>query len=129
MTKNRETPASAAETLRALFDAVAAGRLDPAEAEQRANALAAGGAYEDLGFARVDHRRAARQGFPEVIFGQGKTPDQIARIAEAIVRRGHSLLVTRTDAAAFDAVMARVPDARFHAQARIIERQIGRAHV
>jgi NCAIR mutase (PurE)-related protein len=110
-------------TLRALFDAVAAGRLDPADAERRAADLGAGSSVEDLGFARVDHHRASRQGFPEVVFGQGKTPDQIARIADAIVRRGHSLLVTRTDAAAFDAVLTRVPDARFHAQARVIERR------
>ena len=112
------------DSLAALFEAVRTGRLDPAEAERRARALAAAASFEDLGFARVDHHRAVRQGFPEVVFGQGKTPDQIARIAEAIVRRGHSLLVTRTDAAAFDAVLTRVPDARFHPQARIIERRV-----
>jgi NCAIR mutase (PurE)-related protein len=72
----------------------------------------------------VDHDRAARQGFPEVVFGQGKTPDQVARIAQAIVERGHSLLVTRTDAAAFEAVARLVPDASFHEQARIIERRV-----
>src|SRR6185295_3150387 len=112
------------DSLAALFDAVKAGRLDPAAAERRARELAAAASFEDLGFARVDHHRAVRQGFPEVVFGQGKTPDQIARIAEAIVRRGHSLLVTRTDAKAFDAVLTRVPDARFHEQARIIERRV-----
>jgi len=112
------------DSLAALFEAVRAGRLDPADAERRARELAAAASFEDLGFARVDHHRAVRQGFPEVVFGQGKTPDQIARIAEAIVRRGHSLLVTRTDAAAFDAVLTRVPDARFHQQARIIERRV-----
>src|ERR1051326_2902348 len=80
---------------------------------------------ENLEFARVDHHRAVRQGFPEVIFGQGKTPEQTAVIAKAIVDRGHSLLVTRTDAAAFQAVAKLVPDARFHDQARIIERRTG----
>ena len=98
------------------------GHLDPAEAERLARALAPA-QIEDLGFARVDHHRATRQGFPEVIFGQGKTPDQVALIARAIVSRGHTLLVTRTDATAHAAVLAQVPDAVFHPQARIIERR------
>jgi hypothetical protein len=83
-----------------------------------------GGPFEDLGFARVDHHRESRQGFPEVVLGLGKTPEQIARIATAIVERGHSLLVTRADAAAYTAVARVVPDARFHESARIIERRL-----
>ena len=54
--------------------------------------------FEDLGFARVDHHRAVRQGFPEVVLGLGKTPAQIAAIAAAIVGRGSTLLVTRATA-------------------------------
>ena len=108
--------------LRALFDAVRDGRLDPADAERQALDLAPD-PFEDLGFARVDHHRAVRKGFPEVVFGQGKTPDQIARIARAIVDRGHSLLVTRTDEAAHAAVSRLVPDAVFHPAARIIEKR------
>ena len=81
--------------------------------------------FEDLGFARVDHHRAARKGFPEVIFGQGKTPAQVAAIAGRIAHQGHTLLVTRASAEAFEAVRAAVPDAVFHEQARIIERQAG----
>ena len=81
--------------------------------------------FEDLGFARVDHQRAARKGFPEVVFGQGKTPFQVAAIAERIVGHGHTLLVTRTTAEAFEAVRADIPDAVFHEQARIIERRSG----
>lgn len=84
----------------------------------------AGEATENLGFARVDHARAARQGFPEVVFGQGKTPRQVASIAQAIVGRGHSLLVTRTTPDAFAAVSELVPDVRFHEEARIIERRV-----
>ena len=110
-------------SLRALFEAVREGRLDPADAELQAQSLAELAAVENLGFARVDHHRAARQGFPEVVFGPGKTPDQVARIASAIAARGHSLLVTRTDAAAFAAVRTTVPGAVFHEQARIIERR------
>ena len=108
--------------LRALFDAVRDGRLTPEDAERQARGITID-LFEDLGFARVDHHRAIRQGFPEVIFGQGKSPDQVASIARAIVGRRHSLLVTRTDAAAFEAVRAAVPDAVFHPAARIIERR------
>jgi NCAIR mutase (PurE)-related protein len=117
------TTVSSIDSLRALFEAVRDGRLDPAEAERRALESLTTDPVEDLGFARVDHHRAKRQGFPEVIFGQGKTPEQVAAIARAIVDRGHSLLVTRTDAAAHEAVAKLVPDATFHAQARIIERR------
>jgi pyridinium-3,5-biscarboxylic acid mononucleotide synthase len=118
----KETPPDL-QALRALFDAVRDGALDPAEAERQAMAGLRIDPLEDLGFARVDHQRADRQGFPEVIFGQGKTPSQIAGIARAIVGRGHSLLVTRTDTTAYAAVAKVVPDARFHEQARIIERR------
>ena len=111
-------------SLRAILDAVAAGDLSAADAERLALSDLAASAIEDLTFARVDHTRATRQGFPEVIFGQGKTADQIARIALAIVSRGHSLLITRTDRTAYDAVAKVVPEARFHAQARIIERRV-----
>ena len=70
--------------------------------------------FEDLGFARVDHHRSVRQGFPEVVFGAGKTAGQVAAIAESIVEAGHSLLVTRTDRGAHEEVQKVVPDATFH---------------
>jgi NCAIR mutase (PurE)-related protein len=117
-------PPSTIDALHALFDAVRTGQLDPDEAARQGRDILRRDAVEDLTFARVDHDRAARQGFPEVVFGQGKTADQIARIAHAIVQRGHSLLVTRTDAAAFGEVAKLVPDAGFHEQARIIERRV-----
>jgi pyridinium-3,5-biscarboxylic acid mononucleotide synthase len=53
--------------------------------------------YEDIGYARVDHHRSLRQGLPEVIFGQGKTADQIAGIAERLLAAGHNVLATRLD--------------------------------
>jgi len=118
------TLARPTDALRALFDAVRDGRLDPAEAERRAQTVVDGNPVEDIGYARVDHDRAARQGFPEVVFGQGKTPEQVAGIARAIVRRGHSLLITRTDSTAHRAVLDVAPDARFHREARIIERRV-----
>jgi NCAIR mutase (PurE)-related protein len=111
------------DALRALFEAVRDGRLDSAEAERRARTLIPSDPLENLDFARVDHHRASRQGFPEVIYGEGKTPEQIAKIARAIVDRGHSLLATRTSAAAYAEVVQLVPDAVFHQQARIVERR------
>ena len=125
MPNQDHTPHPDLTSLRALLDAVRDGRLDPAEAEQLAQTWLVHDPVEDLGFARVDHHRAVRQGFPEVVYGHGKTPEQIAGIARAIVDRGHSLLVTRTNRAAHEAVAKVVPDARFHEQARIIERRAG----
>ena len=75
---------------------------------------------EDLGFARVDHHRISRQGFPEVVLGLGKTPAQVAAIASRIVARGHSLLVTRADRAAVDAVRAEIAAAEYNELARTI---------
>ena len=84
--------------LRALLDEVASGALTPEAAHSKAPSIfAPKSPFEDLGFARIDHQRSLRQGFPEVVFGQGKTPEQIAAIAERIVAAGHSLLVTRTN--------------------------------
>jgi hypothetical protein len=114
---------SPVDTLRSLFEAVRAGQLDPIEAETRAIQALRTDWTEDLGFARVDHHRASRQGFPEVVFGQGKTPAQVAGIAQAIVTRGHTLLVTRTNRETFAEVAKVVPDAAFHETARIIERR------
>jgi hypothetical protein len=76
--------------------------------------------FEDLGFARVDHHRSVRQGFPEVILGLGKTPAQIAAIAAEIVGRGSTLLVTRATQDAYAAVRAVVPQATYYADAAVI---------
>ena len=99
---------------------VAGGGLDPDAALERLLEAFRARPFEDLGFARVDHHRAVRQGFPEVILGLGKTPAQIAAIAAEIVRRGSSLLVTRANADAFAAVRAEVPKATYYADAGII---------
>jgi NCAIR mutase (PurE)-related protein len=106
--------------LRALLHQVAGGHLDPAAAEQRLLTTLRESPFEDLGFARVDHHRAIRQGFPEVVLGLGKTPAQVAAIAAEVVRRGSALLVTRATEAAFQAVRAVVPDATYYSDAAII---------
>ena len=109
--------------LRDILEQVSTGVLPAAEAEQRLTAYLRELPYEDLGFARVDHHRALRQGFPEVILGTGKNPAHVAAIAARIVARGHSLLVTRTDETAYAAVRAEVADAVFHPLARAITLQ------
>ena len=106
--------------LQDLLDQVAAGTLDPAAAKEHLIAVLRAQPYEDLGFARVDHHRSLRQGFPEVILGLGKTPSQIAAIASEIVARGSTLLVTRASAAAYEAVRAQVPSASYQAEAGLI---------
>ena len=103
-----------------LIDQVARGEVDPAAAKQRLLEAMRARPYEDLGFARVDHHRAVRQGFPEVILGLGKTPAQIAAIAAEIVKRGSTLLVTRATEAAYTAVREQVPAATYHADAGLI---------
>src|SRR5437773_10286366 len=105
--------------LHTLFEQVSRGEVAPAVAEQRVLEALRARPFEDLGFARVDHHRSVRQGFPEVVLGLGKTPAQIAAIAVAIVNRGSTLLVTRATEAAFDAVRAAVPHATFYADAAI----------
>jgi pyridinium-3,5-biscarboxylic acid mononucleotide synthase len=109
-----------AAQLKTLVARLAAGEIDVGEAEQQLLAAFRARPFEDLGFARVDHHRALRQGFPEVVLGLGKTPSQIAAIADEIASRGSSLLVTRATTEAYDAVRARIPNAAFYEDARII---------
>jgi pyridinium-3,5-biscarboxylic acid mononucleotide synthase len=106
--------------LQQLLDDVRAGRVDPAAASAGILQALRAAPLDDLGFARVDTHRHLRQGFPEVVFGVGKTPAQIAAIAQRIAGNGHSLLVTRATPEAFDAVRAVVPAASFHSDARAI---------
>ncbi len=86
-----------------LLKAVESGALSPERAVQRLKHLP----FEDLGFAKVDHHRALRQGYAEVIFGKGKTPAQVAGIVHAMLRHKagrQNILVTRADAKIFAAV-------------------------
>src|SRR5204862_6564689 len=109
-----------ASELHLLIDRVARGEMDVAAAHARLLEVLRAQPYEDLGFARVDHHRAIRQGFPEVVLGLGKTPAQVAAIASEIVSRGSTLLVTRATADSYAAVRMVVPQALYYAEARII---------
>lgn len=93
------------DRLRLLLAEVAGGRVSPAEAE-RALAWAP---VEETSFASVDHHRALRQGFPEVIFGEGKTPEQLVCIAQRIAGRGDGVLATRVAPAAAERLRAAIP--------------------
>ena len=76
--------------------------------------------FTDLGFARVDTDRRRRCGFPEVIFGLGKTPEQIGAIARAILEKDPVLLVSRATVAQYEAIATSFPEAQFHATARCV---------
>jgi NCAIR mutase (PurE)-related protein len=82
--------------------------------------------YEDLGFAELDHHRALRKGFPEVVLGEGKTTEQIATIAEKLAAQSDRLLITRASVEAYQAVKVRVPDAVYQATARAITLERGK---
>ena len=109
--------------VRHILTQLEAGTLTVQNAENEILALLRRAPFEDIGFARIDHHRQVRQGFPEVIYGAGKSPDQIAAIAKQIVDHEDILIVTRTDENAFNAVQKTVPDAQFDATARIIFRR------
>ena len=109
-----------ASQLKTLLDQLAAGQVEPADAERQLLHALRERPFEDLGFARVDHHRALRQGFPEVVLGLGKTPAQVAAISLEIVTRGATLLVTRASLEAFEAVRQAIPGANYLAEARLI---------
>jgi hypothetical protein len=104
------------QSIRALLERVAAGETSPDEALESIRRLP----FEDIGFAKIDHHRALRCGVPEVILCEGKSPEQVAGIAERIVAAGSSLLATRAAPEHFEAVSAACPEARYHAGARCI---------
>jgi pyridinium-3,5-biscarboxylic acid mononucleotide synthase len=108
--------------LRQLLDLVRLGALPPERAVARLKHLP----FEDLGFAKVDHHRSLRQGYAEVVFGKGKTPEQVAQIVKSMLHpkaSRHNILVTRADAAIFKAVRRVNPSAKaakFHALSGVI---------
>lgn len=111
-------------TLRELLRQVRAGRMTESAALERLRHLP----FEDLGFAKVDHHRSLRQGFAEVIFGQGKTPAQVAEIARSMLTRKdarHNILITRADRRTLAAVRRLARGAKFHplSGAIVIERE------
>ncbi|MCP3982694.1 MAG: nickel pincer cofactor biosynthesis protein LarB [bacterium] len=84
-------------------------------------------AFDDLGFAKVDLQRSLRRGFPEVIYGPGKTPGQIAELAQSLSRHEQTVLVTRVDREVYEAVRGAVPKAEYHETAQAIVLRRGKS--
>jgi len=104
------------EEIRTILEEFKAGIISSADALQRLRTLP----FEDLGFANVDHHRMLRQGFPEVVFGMGKTVDQVGKIVESMYKNNHNILVTRTTPAHFERVQQIASEAEFYENARAI---------
>ena len=99
-----------------LFAGVKSGRMS----EQEALKYLKNYPYEDVGCAKIDTQRALRNGAGEVIYGEGKTDDEILRIAEAIGARGQNILITRTNERVFKRVREALPQAEFNTRGRVI---------
>jgi pyridinium-3,5-biscarboxylic acid mononucleotide synthase len=107
------------EEILQLLKLVEHGKLSPHAATERLKHLP----FEDIGFAKVDHHRALRQGYAEVIFGKGKTAEQVAEIVRAMVRHKESrqnILVTRADKKIYSAVKRVSRAAKFHAVSGVV---------
>lgn len=104
--------------IRELFDDVRTGRLSVAHATERLRHLP----FEDLGFAKVDHHRVLRQGFAEVVYARGKTPQQVAGIVRGMLgpRAEHNILITRADERIYRAVRRLHRNAKFHPLSKAI---------
>jgi NCAIR mutase (PurE)-related protein len=100
-----------------LIETLRASNTDSGEIAQQIQASL----YEDIGYARVDHARAARQGFPEVVFGKGKSRAQVVGIVQRLLEKSNSnLLVTHTDADTFGEIRNIATAAEWHEAARLI---------
>jgi len=99
-----------------LLDSVAQGRLSVNDAADKLRHIA----YEDIDFAHVDHHRSLRKGFPEVIFGEGKTADQVIGILDRMKEQENVILVTRMEQNKAEKVVARFPDAVYHPDASMV---------
>ncbi len=106
------------QDVRRLLEAVRRGRLSVDRAVERLRTLP----FEDLGFAKVDHHRALRQGFPEVVYARGKSPAEVAGIARSMLARpgSHNILVTRAEPAVYLRVRRLTPKAEFFPRSGVI---------
>ncbi len=105
-----------AKALKKLFDDVRRGKLSPDEAVGKLRHLP----FEDLGFANIDHHRTLRVGMPEVVFGPGKTPEQLSEIFARLAKRGHNVLATRVSPEQARAVRRKLRKTEFHELARAV---------
>lgn len=104
------------DTLKAILNSVSTGGTSIDDALESLKHLS----LEDIGYAHIDHHRSLRKGFPEVIFGENKTIEQIIGIMERMAQWEKVILVTRIDADKADAVIAEFPNAEYHSDAKMI---------
>ncbi|MFO7294410.1 MAG: nickel pincer cofactor biosynthesis protein LarB [Clostridia bacterium] len=105
------------ERLKAILEDVKEGRCTVEEALDSLRYLP----FEDLGFAKVDHHRQLRNGYPEVIYCQGKRPEHVKAIVERMMSRGdRNILATRVSHEIYEAIKEVTPDAEYHEIARIV---------
>lgn len=104
------------EFLETLLNNVRLGKIEVTEALDSLKTLP----FEDLGFAKVDHHRSLRTGFPEVVFCQGKQPGQVADIVEKLMAKHNNILATRAGSDVYEAVLEKCPEAKYHQLARCI---------
>lgn len=110
------------QSIEKLLEAVQNGEVSVAEALQKIKAQP----FEELDFAKIDHHRGVRLGYPEVIYGERKTPDQIAQITQKLLDRDNNILITRANETAYQAVQGIAPEAKYNVMGRTItiEREI-----
>jgi NCAIR mutase (PurE)-related protein len=101
--------------LRRLLDKLQKGTMTVDEVVDRLRRLP----FEDMGFAKVDHHRSLRRGFPEVIFCEGKSPEEIVKIAGGMLAHGADLLATRCSPELFAEVKSDIPKALYHEKGRL----------
>lgn len=101
--------------LELILHKVAKGKISPEKALQEIENFF----WEDLDFARVDHHRVWRKGIPEIIYGEGKTPEQISQIAKSILRSGNNLIITRLTKEAYEKIRRKIGSLNYNPQAKI----------
>jgi len=99
-----------------ILNKVQKGTLSPKKAYQ----LLKDYPYQDLAFAKIDHHRELRRGFPEIIFGQGKTADQIVKISREILNKGNSLLITKVEPSLYKKIKNKLPPVQYNPDAKVI---------
>ena len=104
------------QSIEKLLEGVKNGEISIADAMQKMKALP----FEDVDFAKIDHHRSIRQGYPEVIYGESKTPEQIEQITQKLLEKGNNILVTRANEEAYQAVLRIAPEARYNKIGRTI---------
>lgn len=112
-----------AEQITKMLQQVRQGKLRVEAAVERLRDLP----YEDLGYAKIDHHRSLRQGFPEVIFGRGKSPEHVEGVVRRMMPRKHNILITRGDEALFRRIRKIAPKAEFHPLSGAIAVRVDRA--